>query len=55
MQLFGAGFKKAADVAGGLTDALLVLDQRDADIALTPLAEAGARGNRNLGLFDQDA
>src|SRR5262249_59057438 len=33
VQLFEAGFKKAADVAGGLTDALLVLHQRDAHVS----------------------
>src|SRR5262249_57773135 len=30
VQLFKAGFKKTADVARGLADALLVLDKRDA-------------------------
>ena len=49
----GADFKKAADVARGLPDALLVLDQRDADKALAALAEAGARRHRDLGLLHQ--
>src|SRR5262245_25961592 len=53
MQLLRARFKKAPDVAGGLTDTLLVLDQRNADIALAALAEAGAGRHRDLGLLDQ--
>ena len=54
MQLFGATFKKAADVAGGLADALLVLDQRDAHVAFAALAEAGAGRDRDLRLLDQE-
>ena len=49
----GAGFKETADVARGLADALLVLDQRDAHIAVAVLAEADARRHRDLGLLDQ--
>ena len=53
VQLFRRGFKKAPDVAGGLADALLVLDQRDAHEALAVLAEADAGRDRDLGLLDQ--
>src|SRR5437879_3338868 len=54
VQLFRAGFKKAPDVAGGLADALLVLDQRDADISFAVFAEADAGRDRDLGLLDQE-
>ena len=42
MQLFRAGFKEAADVAGSLTDSLLILDQRNAHEPLPVLAECDA-------------
>ncbi len=54
VQLFGAGFKEAADVACSLPDALLVLHQRDAHVAFAALAEAGAGRDRDLGLLDQE-
>ncbi len=53
MQLFQAGIKETADVARGLTDALFVLDQRDAHEALAVLTERDAGRNRNLGFLDQ--
>src|SRR5215470_12420083 len=53
VQLFRRRFKEAADVAGGLADALLVLDQRDADKAFPVLAEADPRRHRHLGLLHQ--
>jgi len=53
VQLFNAGIKKTADVAGRLTDALLVLDQRDAHEPLAVLAKCNARRHRHLGLLDQ--
>src|SRR5262245_2975938 len=54
VQLFGSGFKKAADIAGGLTDALLVLDQCDAHVSFAMFPEADAGRHRDLGLFDQE-
>ena len=54
MQHFRAGFKKAPDIAGGLADALLVLDQGDADMSLAMLAEAGAGRYRDACLLDQE-
>ena len=53
VQHFRAGFKKAPDVARGLADALLVLDQRDAHMALAVLAEADAGRHRDARLLDQ--
>src|SRR5215470_3826427 len=53
VQLFRTSFKKAANVAGGLANALLVLDQRDANEAFAALAEAGPRRHRHFGLLDQ--
>ena len=53
MQLTRTGFKEATDVAGGLTDALLILDQRDAHVTLAELAETNAGRYGDLGLFDQ--
>jgi len=46
VQLFGAGFKKAADVTRGLPNALLVLDQGDADIAFARSPKPVAWRNR---------
>src|SRR5258708_35390647 len=54
VQLFRRAFKEASDVAGGLTDALLVLDQRDPHESLPVFAEADARRNRHPGLLDQE-
>src|SRR6266436_10222982 len=54
VQLFRTRFKKAADIARGLTDALLVLHQRDAHVSFAVFAEADARRHRDLGLFDQE-
>ena len=54
VQLFRRAFKEAPDVAGGLADALLVLDQRDAHITLAVFAEADAGRDRDLGLLDQE-
>src|SRR5215470_925313 len=42
VQLFGTGFKKAADVARGLPDALLVLYQRDPYVSFAIFAEPAA-------------
>ena len=53
MQLLRAGLKKPAQVAGGLPDTLLVLDQRDPHEALPVLAEADARRDREFGLLDE--
>ena len=52
MQFGRRRFKEPADVAGRLTDPLLVLDQRDAHEALAVLAEAHARGHRDLRLLE---
>src|SRR5262249_55571690 len=49
----GPGFKAPPQIAGGLADALLVLDQRDAYEPFAMLAEADAGGYRELGLLDQ--
>src|ERR1700674_3225818 len=46
--------EEAAHAAGALADALLVLDERDAHIALAVLAEADARCHRHLRLLDQE-
>src|ERR1700722_966948 len=54
VQHFRPCFKKAPDVAGGLADTLLVLDQRDADMALAVLAKAFARRHRDARLLDQE-
>src|SRR5450631_1424958 len=51
VQLFRRAFKEASDIAGGLADALLVLDQRDPHIAFAMLAEADAGRNRDRGLL----
>src|ERR1700678_2512595 len=53
VQLFRTGFKETAQVAGGLADALLILNQRNAHKALPVLAEPDTRRNRDLGLLDQ--
>src|SRR5262249_51193244 len=53
VQLFRRRFKEAAHVARRLADALLVLDQRDAHIALAVFAERHAGRHRDLGLLHQ--
>src|SRR6266478_3556982 len=55
VQLFGAGFKEATQVAGGLADALLILDQGDAHKAFAVLAKPDARRYRDLRLLDQES
>ena len=45
--------EEALDVAGGLADAVLVLDQRDAHVVVAVLAEADARRDRDVGVLDQ--
>ncbi len=42
-----------ADVADGLTDTMLVLDQGDADMGIAVLAEADAGRDRDIGLGQQ--
>src|SRR5262249_50238855 len=51
VQLFRSGFKKAADIAGRLTNALLVLDERNTHKTFAALAETGSRRYRDFGLF----
>src|SRR5688572_26794604 len=53
VQLFRGRFKKPPDVARGLADALLVLDQRDAHKTFAALTEAGAGRDCDLRLLDQ--
>ena len=53
VQLFRPGFKKPTDVARGLTNTLLILDQRDAHVPFPVLAEADAGRDRDLRLLDQ--
>src|ERR1700738_5068386 len=47
VQLFRRAFKEAPDIAGGLTDSLLVLDQRDSHESFAIFAEADARRHRH--------
>ena len=54
VQRLRAAFEEAADVARGLADALLVLDQRDADMIVAVLAEADAGRDCDLRLLDQE-
>src|SRR3954467_12316414 len=42
--------ERLAEVAGGLVDALLVLDEREADVAVATRTEADAGRQRDLGL-----
>src|SRR6202040_3872568 len=53
VQHFRPGFKKAPDVAGRLTNALLVFDERDADVAFAVFAKAGAGRYGDSGLLNQ--
>src|SRR3954470_9724612 len=46
-------FKEAADVARGLPDPLLVLDQRDTYVIVAVFAESDARRHRKVRLLDQ--
>src|SRR6478735_6587400 len=54
MKLFRGRFKKPANVARGLPDALLVLHKRDTHKAPAALAYASPRRHRHLGLLDQE-
>src|SRR5690606_1465312 len=47
------GGEKTLDVARSLTDAVLVLDQRDAHIIVAVLAKADTRRDGHIGLLDQ--
>src|SRR5438094_5429649 len=54
---FGEGVaagEEGFDVAGGLAQALAVLDQRDAHEALAVLAEADPRRDRDIGAFEEE-
>src|SRR5215471_17440738 len=53
MQRHVRRLEETSDSARRLTDALLVLDQREAHIVIAVLAEANARRNRDVGLLDQ--
>src|SRR5450759_5107210 len=53
VKVFRRGFKEAADIARGLTDALFVLHQRDAHEALAIFAETNAGRDREFGLLHQ--
>src|SRR5205085_4433117 len=55
MEFFRPRFKKSPDVAGGLPDALLVLDQRKADETLAIFPKADPGRNRDFGLFNQQS
>src|SRR6476661_7194043 len=46
-------FQETADIARGLTDALLILDDGDSNIVIAMLAEADAGSHRDLRLLDQ--
>src|SRR3954454_16834146 len=45
--------EEAADVAGGLPNALFVFDQRQTHVVVPALAEADARRDRDIRLFDE--
>src|SRR5208337_1618481 len=47
------GLEEAPDSARRLADALLVLDEREADEIVAVLAEANARRDGDVGLLDQ--
>ena len=53
MQAFRRFGEEFPDIARGLADALLVLDQRDAHMAFAVFAEARPRRHRDAGFFDQ--
>src|SRR5271167_2552296 len=48
------GFEETPHAARGLADALLVLDQGEADEIVAVLAEADPRRDRDVGLLDQE-
>src|SRR3984893_18080579 len=54
VQLLRTGFKKPANIAGRLPDALLVLDERDAQVAFSMFSKRHPGGDRNLCLLDQE-
>src|ERR1700730_8187181 len=54
VQLFRRAFKEAPDITRGLTDALLVLDQRDPHVSFPILAKADTRRDRHACLLDQE-
>src|SRR3954470_4791201 len=47
------GLETAADLAHGLAQSLLILDQRQPQVAFTSVAEAAARTDRHLGFLQQ--
>src|SRR5262249_60811663 len=51
VQQFRASFKKTPDIAGCLTNALLVFNESDADVAFPVLAKTRAGRNRNACLL----
>jgi hypothetical protein len=53
VQLFRSGFKEAPQIAGRLTDSLLVFHQCDAHKPFPVLAKTAPRSDREVGLFDQ--
>src|SRR5665213_803180 len=53
VKLFRPGLQEAADIARGLADALLVLDQRDANEPFAIFAETDAGRDREFGLLHQ--
>ena len=53
MQLMVGAVEEAPQIARGLSDTLLVLDQREADMSFPVLAEAHAWRNGDAGLFEQ--
>ena len=54
VQRFVRRIKKAPEVAAGLADPLLVLDEGNPDKAVAMFAETDARGDRHIGLLDQE-
>ena len=54
MQALGAGGHELLEIAGGLADAVLVLDQRDAHIVVAEFTKADAGGNGDIRFLDQD-
>ncbi len=51
-RLVGRG-KELLDIARSLADAVLVLDQREADVIVAELSEADARGDGDIRLLDE--
>src|ERR1700694_1367640 len=54
VQLLRTGFKKPADIAGRLPNALLVFDVRDAQVAFSMFSKRSPGGDWNCRLLDQD-